>query len=223
MYTICFKQHEVVCIYLHPTLQSIRDFDISIFTFVVVAIRNQNITSNFGLIFNQFYQNISLKSKIIEFYLLFFLWQIMSLIRCTQLLSRKNTSFSTTSFLNVFKQSSVYYSDDKKSSDDGASDEVTAESKKQKKSFSPESQNKLNELLKKLSSRSTLKIVKEVQGSKPRGYKNIRQTQKLDAKEQKPRNVTAAAKAVSQELGEESIQNEILEPFGEQRGTEFLE
>lgn len=90
----------------------------------------------------------------------------MSLIRCTQLLSRKNQGF-----LNVFKHSSVCYSDDKKSSDDGAPSEVKEDSdkkvekseKKQSGSFTPESQNRLNELLKKLSSRSTLKIVKEVQ------------------------------------------------------------
>lgn len=153
----------------------------------------------------------------------------MSLIRCTQLLSRKNNSF-----LNVFKPSTVHYSDDKKSSDDGAPNEVNEKPNKtvkksakkannQAQSFSPESQNRLNELLKKLSSRSAMKIVTEVQGSKPLGYRNLRKKQNIDAKEQKPRNVTHAAKAVSAELGEEKVEDEILAPFGEQNGSDFLE
>lgn len=151
----------------------------------------------------------------------------MSLIRCTHLLSRKNGTL-----LNVFKHSTVYYSDDKKSSDDGAPNDSkgTTDAKsdkkpeKQSKSFSSESQNRLNELLKKMSSRSSLEIVKEVQGSKPIGYRKIRQNQKLDGQERKPRNVTDAAQAVSKELGEDTIKNEILAPLaGEQKESEFLE
>lgn len=148
----------------------------------------------------------------------------MSLFRCTQLLSRKNGTL-----LNVFKHSTVYYSDDKKSSDDGdakdkAKEKSVKKQAKSSKSFSPESQIRLNELLKKLSSRSSLKVINEVQGSKPIGYRKIRQNQQLDAKERKPRNVTDAAKAVSEELGQEGIKDEILAPFkGEQKGSEFLE
>lgn len=151
----------------------------------------------------------------------------MSLIRCTQLLSRKSGTLS-----NVFKHSTVYYSDDKKSSnDENQNDAKPVTNKKndekeakQSKSFSPESQNRLNDLLKKMSSRSSLGVVTEVQSSKPIGYRKIRQNQRLDAKERKPRNISDAAQAVSTELGEKSIKDEILAPFdGEQKGSEFLE
>lgn len=148
----------------------------------------------------------------------------MSLVRCTQLLRRKNGHF-----LSSLKNSTVFYSDDKKSSGDGTENDQKKESnekddKKPSKqgkasngSFTPESQNRLNDLLKKLSSRSTLGTVKEVQGSKPLGYRNLRQTQRHDAKERKPRNLGDAAKAVSQELGDEKITDDILEPIGAQK------
>lgn len=149
----------------------------------------------------------------------------MSLVRCTQLLRRKNGHF-----LSSLKNSTVFFSDDKKSSGDGTENDQKSEAnekdndkkpskqgKASKGSFSPESQNRLNDLLKKLSSRSTLGTVKEVQGSKPLGYRNLRQTQRLDAKERKPRNLGDAAEAVSQELGDEKITNDILEPIGAQK------
>lgn len=151
----------------------------------------------------------------------------MSLIRCTQLLSRKNGTI-----LNAFKHSTVYYSDDKKSSDDGDQNDAKPETDtksakkeaKKSKTFSPESQNRLNDLLKKMSSRSSLSVVTEVQNSKPIGYRKIRQNQRLDATERKPRNISDAAQAVSNELGEKNIKDEILAPFeGEQKGSEFLE
>lgn len=160
----------------------------------------------------------------------------MSLFRCTQLLRRENVNF-----LNPFKVSTVFYSDDKKSSDDGAQSDkepaadeakkkdVSKKSSKQtetdsKQSFSPESQNRLNILLKRLSSRSALNIVNDVQVSKPIGYQNIRQNQKVDASERKPRNFTKAARAVSQELGDERVMDEILAPFQVgQKDTGFIE
>lgn len=154
----------------------------------------------------------------------------MSLIRCARLLNRKECSLS-----HVFKQITVFYSDEKNSSDDGdqsnksdnkkAADKKGAkQTKSASKSISTESQAKLNDLLKKLSARSTLGIVKEVQGAKPIGYRKLRQTQNLDAKETKPRNIKDAAKAVSQELGDEKVQDEILSPFeGDQKSPDFLE
>lgn len=155
----------------------------------------------------------------------------MSLIRCTRLISHKNGNP-----LNLFKHSTVYYSDDKKSDDDGNQTDKKDESKKESdkkatkqtkiaaKPISAESQTRLNELLKKLSSRSTLNIVKEVQGSKPMGYKKLRQTQRLDAKDSKPKSITAAAKAVSEELGDEQVKDDILKPYeNTQKGGDFLE
>lgn len=156
----------------------------------------------------------------------------MSLIRCVQLLNRKSSNL-----LNSFKQTTVYYSDDKKSSDDDNNNNKEGESNKENdkktskqtkgasKTISPESQSRLNELLKKLSKRSTLGIVKEVQGTKPLGYRKLRQVQKLDAKETKPpRSIDDAAKAVAEELGDENVKDQILTPFeANQRGPDFLE
>lgn len=162
----------------------------------------------------------------------------MYLIRCNRYLCQRNGNS-----LNLFKHSTQYYSDDKKSSDNGNEDANHSSSsndkteKKQKsdkksakqeqsaaKSFSPETQTRLNELLKKLSSRSTLGIVKEVQTSKPLGYKNVRKVQRLDAKETKPKNVRDAAKAVSQELGDDNVEKDILSPYKtDPNDTDFLE
>lgn len=162
----------------------------------------------------------------------------MFLIRCNRFLCQKNGNL-----LNSFKHSTVYYySDDKKSSDnendtedpnrsnkkDEKKRKADKKSAKQEqsaaKSFSPETQNRLNELLKKLSSRSTLGIVKEVQTSKPLGYKNVRKTQRLDGKETKPKNVKDAARAVSQELGDAKVENDILSPYKmDKNEAEFLE
>lgn len=144
--------------------------------------------------------------------------------------------------LNSFRHSILYYSDDKKSSDNNndAADATKADNKTEKKqkrdkkaakqeqsaskSFSPETQSRLNELLKKLSSRSTLGIVKEVQTSKPIGYKNVRNVQRLDAKETKPKNVRDAARAVSQEFGDANVEKDILSPYKtDKKETDFLE
>lgn len=150
----------------------------------------------------------------------------MSLIRCNQLLCRK-----TSSLLNLFKQSAVYYSDDKKSSDDGeqSGDNVETEKATEKpvqkknasdsiksapKTASAESQKRLSDLLKKLSNRTTLGIVKDVQASKPMGYKKLREIQNLDEKVAKPKRIKDAAMAVSKELGDNKIMGEILEPLG---------
>lgn len=153
----------------------------------------------------------------------------MSLIRCTRLLNVKNGGA-----LNFFKSSTVYYSDDKKPDDVGQSkDETKKESNKKgsksangaTKQLSDESQKRLNELLKKLSSRSNaLSIVKDVQTSKPNGYKKMREIQQLDGQDLKPKSIRDAAKAVSDELGDKKVKNEILTPYGEnQNSTDFLE
>lgn len=144
--------------------------------------------------------------------------------------------------MNSFKHSTVYYSDDKKSSDnDNENEDPNRSNKKEEKkrksdkksakqeesaakSFSPETQNRLNELLKKLSSRSTLGIVKEVQTSKPLGYKNVRKVQRLDAKETKPKNVRDAARAVSKDFGDANVENDILSPYKTDKNeADFLE
>lgn len=149
----------------------------------------------------------------------------MFLIRRNRFLCQKNGNL-----LNTFKHSAVYYySDDKKSGDNDSDDPNRSNQKDEKKrrtdeksakqeqnaakSFSPENQNRLNELLKKLSSRSTLGIVKEVQTSKPLGYKHVREKQRLDAKETKPKTVKEAAKAVSHELGDANVEKDILSPY----------
>lgn len=166
----------------------------------------------------------------------------MFLIRCNRFLYRKNDNL-----LNLYKHSTVYYSDGKKSSDDNTGndddddDNMNRTNEKDKgnqkidkksankeknasKSISPESQNRLNELLKKLSARSTLGIVQEVQTSKPLGYKNLRKIQRLDAKETKPKNVKDAARAVSNEFGDERVEIDILSPYKtDENGTDFLE
>lgn len=157
----------------------------------------------------------------------------MFLIRCNHFLYRKNGNL-----LNLFKQSTVYYSDEKCSSDDKINDSKSKGEKKRKsvekstkqerdsapKSLSPESQNRLNELLKKLSSRSALNIVKDVQITKPLGYRHIVEMQKFNATESKPRNVRDAAKAVSRELGDKKIESDILSPYApDKEGEDFLE
>lgn len=147
---------------------------------------------------------------------------------------------------NFYKQSSLYYSDDKKSPDndneDASSTTSSSSTNKNKnkqgsdkssakpkqnatKSFSPETQNRLNDLLKKLSSRSTLGIVKNVQTSKPLGYQNVRKMQRLDSNETKPKNVREAARAVSQELGDANVEEDILSPYKTRKSkdSEFLE
>lgn len=163
--------------------------------------------------------------------------EVMYLVRSNRFLCQNNVNS-----LNLFRHSILYYSDDKKSSDNNNDDANAAktdnknESKQKKdkklakqdqsasKSFSPETQNRLNDLLKKLSSRSTLGIVKEVQTSKPLGYKNVRKVQRLDAKETKPKNVRDAAKAVSQEFGDSNVENDILSPYKtDKKETDFLE
>lgn len=146
----------------------------------------------------------------------------MFLIRCNQILCRKSGNLQ-----NLFKHSVVYYSDEKNSSDDGGSKpsdkdgaskqkivkKSVKEEVKAKKSLSPESQNRLNDLLKKLSARSTLGIVRDVQTSKPLGYRNIRKIQKSDVNEARPKNIRDAAKAVSHELGDAKVENDILQPY----------
>lgn len=157
----------------------------------------------------------------------------MSLIRCNRFLCRKNSNL-----VNLFKHSTVFYSDEKSSSDDNKEETPKADEKKRKtektsakrevtasQSLSPESQNRLNELLKKLSSRSTLSIVKEVRTAKPLGYKRIANVQNLDGERAKPRNVRDAARAVSQEMGDTNVENDILSPYkpADKHGKDFLE
>lgn len=145
----------------------------------------------------------------------------MSLVRCTQLLRRQNANF-----LNSLKNATVFYSDDKKTpKDEKQTDskskttekhvkEPSKQAKTEKKAISSESQNRLNDLIKKISKRtSSLDVVKNVQTSKPIGYKQIRSSQKVDAKERKPRSISDAAKAVSQDLGDEKIKHDILAPY----------
>lgn len=160
-------------------------------------------------------------------------------MRCNRFLCHKNGNP-----WNLYKQSSLYYSDDKKSSDNDNEDASSTSSSTNKnqnkqesdkssakpkqnatKSFSPETQNRLNDLLKKLSSRSTLGIVKKVQTSKPLGYQNVRKTQRLDSNDTKPKNVRDAARAVSKELGDANVEEDILSPYktGQGKDTEFLE
>lgn len=152
----------------------------------------------------------------------------MSLFRCTQLLSRKNGIL-----LNVLKHSTVYYSDEKKSSDDGAQKDSndtadkSSDNEKDKQSTNetkPESKNRLNQLLKSMLVRSSSNVGKELERSKPIGYRKLRENQNIDAKERKPRNITDAAKAVSDELGDDAVKKEILAPLGDKPdGTVFLE
>lgn len=164
----------------------------------------------------------------------------MYLMRCNRFLCHKNGNP-----WNFYKQSTLYYSDDKKSSDndneDASSTSSTTTNKNKNKqesdkssakpkqnaakSFSPETQNRLNDLLKKLSSRSTLGIVKKVQTSKPLGYQNVRKAQRLDSNETKPKNVREAARAVSQELGDANVEEDILSPYKtrQSKEAEFLE
>lgn len=152
----------------------------------------------------------------------------MSLFRCTQLFGRQSGNR-----LKLIKHSTVYYSNDTKSSDDGGAQDDGKNKNNEKndtkstkqtnaaKSISADSQNRLNDLLKKLSSQSSLGIVKNVQASKPHGYRKIRQDQKLDGQEQKPKNIRDAAKAVAKELKNENIEDEILGGAGDK--TDFLE
>lgn len=148
----------------------------------------------------------------------------MSLIRCNQLLSKKHGSL-----FNVFKQSTVYYSDGKNSSDDGDQNNVTKadaeQTKSDEKKISPGSNKRLNSLLSRLSSRaSAIDISKNVLTSKPIGYDKLRKYQKFDGKEREPRTMNAAARAVSQELGEEKIRKEILAPYkSDHPKNEYLE
>lgn len=151
----------------------------------------------------------------------------MSLVRCTQLLRRQNANF-----LNSLKNSTVFYSDDKKSPEDEKQTnsktkttekhekEPSKQAKNEKKPISSGSQDRIKDLLKKLTKRtSSLDVVKDVQTSKPIGYKQIRSNQKVDVKERKPRSISDAAKAVSQELGDEKIKHDILAPYAKP-GTE---
>lgn len=153
----------------------------------------------------------------------------MSLLRCTQLLRRQNANF-----LNSLKNSTVFYSDDKKSPEDGKQTdsktkttekhekEPLKQAKNEKKLVSSESQNRLNNLIKKLSKhKSSLDVVKDVQTSKPIGYKQIRSNQKVDAKERKPKSISDAAKAVSQKFGDEKIKHDILAPYAKPGGEDF--
>ncbi|XP_031640619.1 28S ribosomal protein S31, mitochondrial [Contarinia nasturtii] len=135
----------------------------------------------------------------------------MSLIRCIRLLSGKNGTS-----LNVFKHSCIYYSSDKKPSDNDIKQnkEDNKTNGNEKQSLPPKTQSRLNDLLKRLSSRSSLNIFKEVQLSKPLGYKQLRQNKEVDGQPPrqppKPRNMHAAIKAVSTEFGDKSVETEIL-------------
>lgn len=163
----------------------------------------------------------------------------MSLIRCTRLLSGKSATIS-----NVYKHSCVYYSSDKKPSDgdveqdgkqkdakkadekpsDAGVKQANKSEQNQPKSIKSDSLNRLNSLLSKMSSKSSLKIVNEVKLSKPLGYSKLRENQQIDRKPKNPRNLRNAAKAVSAEFGDENVEHEILSQIPHE-GTDdqFLE
>lgn len=151
----------------------------------------------------------------------------MLLIRFSNCLSKSNKNY-----IKLFKQSSVYYSDDSKESSDGeksrkSSGSDASKDDKPKPTAAPlpdENRKRLNDLLKNMSSRSNLAIAKAVQTSKPLGYKKLKQIQKPDKEERRPRNIVDAADAVAKEIGDESVKDDLLSSMDSvNKSAEFIE
>lgn len=137
----------------------------------------------------------------------------MSLFRCSHLLNRVNVCA-----LPLKQHSFVYFSDDAKSSkgNESAENRIKHKNDDGKTGKSPESsvaaqQERLRNLLSKLSGSSTLKIVKDVQTTKPLGYKKLKKIKMREETPKKSKKAADATKAVATEMGDDGIEKDLLD------------